>query len=38
MRSVLLAATAALMMSATAAMADKKSDCQKGVGRAHFRI
>ena len=31
MRSVLLAATAALMMSATAAMADKKSDCQKGV-------
>jgi hypothetical protein len=31
LRSVLLAATAAVMMSATAAMADNKSDCQKGV-------
>ena len=30
-RSVLLAATAALMMSATAAVADSKSDCQKGI-------
>ena len=31
MRSVLLSAAAAVMMSATAAMADNKSDCQKGV-------
>jgi hypothetical protein len=31
MRSVLLTATAAVMMSATAAIADNKSDCQKGV-------
>ena len=31
LRSVLLAATAAVTMSATAAMADNKSDCQKGV-------
>jgi hypothetical protein len=31
LRSVLLAGTAAVTMSATAAMADNKSDCQKGV-------
>ena len=31
LRSVLLAATAAVIMSATPAMADNKSDCQKGV-------
>ena len=31
MRSVLLTAAAAVMMSATAAIADNKSDCQKGV-------
>jgi hypothetical protein len=31
MRSVLLPAVAAVMMSATTAMADNKSDCQKGV-------
>jgi hypothetical protein len=31
LRSHLLAATAALIMSATAAMADNKSDCQKGI-------
>jgi hypothetical protein len=31
MRSVLLPAAAAVMMSATAAMADNKFDCQKGV-------
>jgi len=31
-RSVLLVATAAVMMSATAVMADNKSDCEKGVG------
>ncbi len=31
MRSVLLPAAAAVMMSATAAMAGNKSDCQKGV-------
>jgi len=31
MRSVFLPAAAAVMMSATAAMADNKSDCQKGV-------
>jgi 3-methyladenine DNA glycosylase AlkC len=31
LRSVLLAAMAAVMMSASAAMADNKSDCQKGV-------
>jgi 3-methyladenine DNA glycosylase AlkC len=31
LRSVLLTATAAVMMSATAAMADSKADCQKGV-------
>ena len=31
MRSVLLPVAAAVMMSATAAMADNKSDCQKGV-------
>jgi hypothetical protein len=30
-RSVLLAATAAVMMSAPAAMADNQSDCQDGV-------
>ena len=30
LRSILIA-TAAVMMSATAAMADNKSDCQKGV-------
>jgi hypothetical protein len=31
MRSVLLPAVAAVMMIATAAMADDKSDCQKGI-------
>jgi len=31
LRSVLLAGTAAVVMGATAAMADNKSDCQKGV-------
>jgi hypothetical protein len=31
LRSVLLGATIAVMMSATAAMADDKSDCQKGL-------
>ena len=31
LRSVLLIATAAVMMSATAAKADNKSDCQKGL-------
>ena len=31
MRSVLLPAVAAVMMIATAAMADDKSDCQKGL-------
>jgi uncharacterized protein YqgV (UPF0045/DUF77 family) len=31
LRSRLLAATAAVMVSATAALADNKSDCQKGV-------
>ena len=31
LRSILLVATAAVIMSATAAMADDKSDCQKGV-------
>ena len=31
LRSVLLAATAVAIMSATAAMADAKSDCRKGV-------
>jgi hypothetical protein len=31
MRLVLLTAAAAVMMSATAAIADNKSDCQKGV-------
>ena len=31
MRSILLTAAAAVMMSATAALADNKSDCQKGV-------
>lgn len=30
-RSVLIAATAAVMMSPIAAVADNKSDCQKGV-------
>jgi len=31
LRSVLLSAAAAVMVSATAAMADSKSDCQNGV-------
>lgn len=31
LRSALILAAAAAMMSATAAMADDKSDCQKGV-------
>ena len=31
MRSVLLTAAAAVMMSATGAIADNKSDCQEGV-------
>jgi hypothetical protein len=31
LHSHLLAATAAVMVSATAALADNKSDCQKGV-------
>ncbi len=31
MRAVLLLVAAAAMMSATAAMADNKSDCQKGI-------
>jgi hypothetical protein len=31
LRSILLGATLAVMMSATAAMADNKSDCQKGL-------
>jgi hypothetical protein len=31
MRAVLLPVAAAVMMSATAAMADNKSDCQKGI-------
>ena len=31
LRSVLLAVTSAVLMSTTAAMADEKSDCQKGV-------
>ena len=31
MRPILLLAAAAVMMSASAAMADSKSDCQKGV-------
>jgi hypothetical protein len=31
LRSVLLAVTPAVLMSATSAMADDKSDCQKGV-------
>jgi hypothetical protein len=31
LRSVLLTATVAVLLSATTAMADKKSDCQKGV-------
>jgi hypothetical protein len=31
LRLVLLAATAAVVMSVTAAMADNKSDCQKGL-------
>jgi hypothetical protein len=30
-RSALLGATAAMLMSATGALADNKSDCQKGV-------
>lgn len=30
-RSVLLPAAAAVLMSATAAMADPKSDCEKGI-------
>jgi 3-methyladenine DNA glycosylase AlkC len=33
LRSVLLIATAAVMMSATTAMADNKLDCQKGLAR-----
>jgi 3-methyladenine DNA glycosylase AlkC len=31
LRSVLLAVTSAVLMNTTAAMADDKSDCQKGV-------
>jgi 3-methyladenine DNA glycosylase AlkC len=31
LRSIFLIATAAVMMTTTAAMADNKSDCQKGV-------
>jgi len=31
LRSILLISTAAVMMTTTAAMADNKSDCQKGV-------
>jgi 3-methyladenine DNA glycosylase AlkC len=31
LRSVLLAAMSAVLMSTTAAMADEKSDCRKGV-------
>ena len=31
MRSVVLPAMAAVLMSATAAMADAKSDCEKGI-------
>jgi hypothetical protein len=31
MRAVLLPVAAAVLMSATAAMADNKSDCQKGI-------
>ena len=31
LRSVLLAVTSAVLMSTTAAMADDKSDCKKGV-------
>src|ERR1700730_13277820 len=31
LRSILLGATVAVMMSTTAAMADNKSDCQKGI-------
>jgi hypothetical protein len=31
LRSMLLATIPAVMMSATAAMADNKSDCQKGI-------
>jgi hypothetical protein len=31
LRSVLLVATVAVMMSATAVMADNKTDCQKGL-------
>ena len=31
MRAVLLSVAAAVMMSATAAMADNKPDCQKGI-------
>ena len=38
MRSVLLTVAAAVMMSATAAMADNKSDCQEGVAMIKAKL
>ena len=38
MRSVLLPVAAAVMMSATAALADNKSDCQKGVAMIKAKL
>jgi len=38
MRSVLLPVAAAAMMSATAAFADNKSDCQKGVAMIKAKL
>jgi hypothetical protein len=38
MRSALLPVAAAVMMSATAALADNKSDCQKGVAMIKAKL
>jgi hypothetical protein len=38
MRLVLLPVAAAVMMSATAALADNKSDCQKGVAMIKAKL
>jgi hypothetical protein len=38
MRAVLLPVAAAVMMSATAALADNKSDCQKGVAMIKAKL
>jgi hypothetical protein len=38
MRSVLLPVAASVMMSATAAFADNKSDCQKGVAMIKAKL